>query len=182
MYLFYWMINFINQNSIKFIDTGLKMESAGRGIPKCGMWTIPPWLSGSWGCMDTTFRLVISVFNNPTLTIHGNFIWLYNSLTVKFSSDAFRHFESGREFFCFAGQSNQAITGIYNLNRASQVSFPGEKILEDAKTFSYRFLREKQASKQLLDKWIITKDLPGEVSCRVSPYNTMFEWISTLAG
>lgn len=80
------------------------------------------------------------------------------------TSDAFRHFENGGEFFCFAGQSGQAVTGIYNLNRASQVSFPGEKILEDARTFSYRFLREKQASKQLLDKWIITKDLPGEVS------------------
>ncbi|XP_010277558.1 PREDICTED: ent-copalyl diphosphate synthase, chloroplastic-like [Nelumbo nucifera] len=79
------------------------------------------------------------------------------------SPDAFRHFEKGGEFFCFAGQSNQAITGMFNLYRASQVLFPGEKILEEAKTFSSRFLSEKQASNQLLDKWIITKDLPGEV-------------------
>ncbi|KAK9083890.1 hypothetical protein Scep_030361 [Stephania cephalantha] len=79
------------------------------------------------------------------------------------SPDAFRSFQRGEEFFCFAGQSNQAITGIYNLFRASQVSFPGEKILEEARAFAYKFLREKQAANKLLDKWIIAKDLPGEV-------------------
>lgn len=87
-------------------------------------------------------------------------------LTIScFLADVFEHFEKGGEFFCFSGQSNQAITGIYNLNRASQLMFPGEKILKDAKVFSYRFLRQKQANNQLLDKWIITKDLPGEVKC-----------------
>ncbi|OMO77690.1 hypothetical protein CCACVL1_14882 [Corchorus capsularis] len=79
------------------------------------------------------------------------------------SADVFRHFEKGGEFFCFVGQSNQAITGIFNLFRASQVMFPGDKILEDANRFSSSFLREKQASGELFDKWIITKDLPGEV-------------------
>ncbi|KAK3019598.1 hypothetical protein RJ639_005017 [Escallonia herrerae] len=79
------------------------------------------------------------------------------------SADVFRHFENGGEFFCFAGQSNQAVTGMYNLYRASQVLFPREDILEDAKKFSFNFLREKQATNELLDKWIITKDLPGEV-------------------
>ncbi|XVF72401.1 hypothetical protein PTKIN_Ptkin12aG0118500 [Pterospermum kingtungense] len=79
------------------------------------------------------------------------------------SADVFRNFEKGGEFFCFMGQSNQAVTGIFNLYRASQVLFPGDKILEDAKSFSCNFLREKQAANELLDKWIITKDLPGEV-------------------
>ncbi|XP_059625876.1 (-)-kolavenyl diphosphate synthase TPS28, chloroplastic isoform X2 [Cornus florida] len=79
------------------------------------------------------------------------------------SADVFRHFEKGGEFFCFRGQSNQAVTGMFNLYRASQVLFPGEKILEDAKKFSSQFLREKQANNELLDKWIIAKDLPGEV-------------------
>ncbi|XP_043693287.1 (-)-kolavenyl diphosphate synthase TPS28, chloroplastic-like [Telopea speciosissima] len=91
------------------------------------------------------------------------------------SPDAFRHFEKGGEFFCFAGQSNQAITGLFNLYRASQVLFPGEKILEEAKAFSSRFLRDKQASNQLLDKWIITKDLPGEVG-----YALDFPWYASL--
>ncbi|XP_024017389.1 ent-copalyl diphosphate synthase, chloroplastic [Morus notabilis] len=82
----------------------------------------------------------------------------------KVSADVFRNFKKGDEFFCISGQSTQAVTGMYNLHRASQLLFPGEKILEDAKEISSRFLREKRASHQLLDKWIITKDLPGEVS------------------
>ncbi|KAL2535657.1 Ent-copalyl diphosphate synthase [Forsythia ovata] len=79
------------------------------------------------------------------------------------SADVFQHFENGGEFFCFVGQSNQAITGMYNLYRASQVMFPGENILADAKQFSTKFLQEKRANNELLDKWIITKDLAGEV-------------------
>ncbi|KAM5563730.1 ent-copalyl diphosphate synthase 1-like [Rosa sericea] len=81
----------------------------------------------------------------------------------KVSADVFKHFKKGDEFFCFAGQSNQAVTGMYNLYRASQVALPGEKILYEAEEFSTKFLREKQASNELLDKWIIMKDLPGEV-------------------
>nr|UNZ93477.1 ent-copalyl diphosphate synthase [Scutellaria baicalensis] len=79
------------------------------------------------------------------------------------SADVFKHFENGGEFFCFKGQSTQAVTGMYNLYRASQLMFPGESILEDAKTFSSKFLQRKRANNELLDKWIITKDLPGEV-------------------
>ncbi|KAK7285344.1 hypothetical protein RJT34_20113 [Clitoria ternatea] len=79
------------------------------------------------------------------------------------SHNVFKHFEKNGEFFCFAGQSNQAVTGMFNLFRASQLLFQGEKILEDAKNFSAKFLSEKRAANQLLDKWIITKDLPGEV-------------------
>ncbi|KAH9618173.1 hypothetical protein KSS87_012210, partial [Heliosperma pusillum] len=80
------------------------------------------------------------------------------------SSDVFKHFEKDGNFFCFAGQSTQAVTGMYNLLRASQLQYPGETILKEARNFSSKFLREKQASNQLFDKWIITKDLPGEVS------------------
>nr|UNZ11787.1 ent-copalyl diphosphate synthase [Scutellaria barbata] len=79
------------------------------------------------------------------------------------SADVFKHFENGGEFFCFKGQSTQAVTGMYNLYRASHLMFPRESILEDAAMFSSKFLQEKRASNELLDKWIITKDLPGEV-------------------
>ncbi|KAI3449643.1 hypothetical protein Pfo_006308 [Paulownia fortunei] len=79
------------------------------------------------------------------------------------SAEVFKHFEKGGEFFCFAGQSTQAVTGMYNLYRASQLMFPGENILADAGKFSAKFLQEKRANNELLDKWIITKDLPGEV-------------------
>ncbi|KAI7755323.1 hypothetical protein M8C21_030169, partial [Ambrosia artemisiifolia] len=60
-------------------------------------------------------------------------------------------------------QSSEAISAMFNLYRASQVLFPGEKILDDAKKFSFNFLTEKRNNNELLDKWIITKDLPGEV-------------------
>ncbi|KAI4301251.1 hypothetical protein L6164_034546 [Bauhinia variegata] len=80
------------------------------------------------------------------------------------SADVFKHFQRQGEFFCFAGQSNQAVTGMFNLHRASQFVFPGETILEDAKHFSANFLRQKQAANQLIDKWIIIKNLPQEVA------------------
>ncbi|KAH0739929.1 hypothetical protein KY290_038634 [Solanum tuberosum] len=79
------------------------------------------------------------------------------------STDAFKIFENKGEFFCVAGQTSQAVTGMYNLFKASQLMFPKEKILDDAKKFSSNFLQEKRAQNQLIDKWIITKDLPGEV-------------------
>ncbi|XP_027935618.1 ent-copalyl diphosphate synthase, chloroplastic-like [Vigna unguiculata] len=80
------------------------------------------------------------------------------------SASVFENFKKNGEFFCFSGQSNQAVTGMFNLYRASQVLFQGEEILEDAKNFSVKFLTEKREANQLLDKWIITKDLPGEVN------------------
>ncbi|KAK7242998.1 hypothetical protein RIF29_37780 [Crotalaria pallida] len=80
------------------------------------------------------------------------------------SANVFKHFERNGEFFGFAGQTTQAVTGMYNVYRASQVMFPGEEILEHAKHFSAKFLREKQAANELLDKWIIMKNLPGEVA------------------
>jgi ent-copalyl diphosphate synthase len=80
------------------------------------------------------------------------------------SAGVFEHFEKDGKFFAFVGQSTQAVTGMYNLNRASQVSFPGEDVLERAAAFSHEFLRRRQAEGTICDKWIIAKDLPGEVN------------------
>ncbi|EPS65247.1 hypothetical protein M569_09531, partial [Genlisea aurea] len=79
------------------------------------------------------------------------------------SADAFSQFEKAGEFVCFAGQSTQAVTGMYNLYRASQLTYGGEGILERASHFAAEFLRRKRTRGELVDKWIITKDLPGEV-------------------
>ncbi|KFK30883.1 copalyl diphosphate synthase [Arabis alpina] len=79
------------------------------------------------------------------------------------SADVFKNFEKEGEFFCFAGQSNQAVTGMFNLYRASQLAFPKEEILKNAKVFSSKYLQQKQEKDELLDKWIIMKDLPGEI-------------------
>nr|KYP70695.1 hypothetical protein KK1_009923 [Cajanus cajan] len=80
------------------------------------------------------------------------------------SADVFKYFERNGEFFCFRGQSTQAVTGMFNLYRATQVMFPGEKILEHAKNFSAKFLSDKRAAKELVDKWIIMKNLADEVA------------------
>ncbi|KAL8148925.1 ent-copalyl diphosphate synthase 1-like [Apium graveolens] len=89
--------------------------------------------------------------------------------------DVFKNFESNGEFFAWAGQSNQAVTGMLNLLRASQVLLPEENLLEDAKKFSNKFLTQKQAKNQLLDKWVIMKDLPGEVG-----YALNIPWYASL--
>ncbi|KAM3298386.1 hypothetical protein ACQJBY_040046 [Aegilops geniculata] len=91
------------------------------------------------------------------------------------SPSVFENFEKDGEFFCFAGQSTQAVTGMYNLNRASQLRFPGEDVLQRAGRFSYEFLREREAQGMIRDKWIIAKDLPGEVK-----YTLDFPWYASL--
>ncbi|KAI4381202.1 hypothetical protein MLD38_007300 [Melastoma candidum] len=80
------------------------------------------------------------------------------------STEVFEQFNRGDEFFSFIGQSMEAVTGMYNLYRASQLRFHGETILEHANKYSANFLTVKRESNNLLDKWIVTKDLPGEVS------------------
>lgn len=62
------------------------------------------------------------------------------------------------------GQTSQGITEMLSLYRASQVRFPGENILEEANNFSSKFLRRKQDLGQVSDRWLITKDLAGEVT------------------
>lgn len=89
--------------------------------------------------------------------------------------DCFRQFFKDGEFFCFAGQSSQAVTGMFNLSRASQTLFPGESLLKKARTFSRNFLRTKHENNECFDKWIITKDLAGEVE-----YNLTFPWYASL--
>ncbi|KAF8722818.1 hypothetical protein HU200_021946 [Digitaria exilis] len=91
------------------------------------------------------------------------------------SPSVFKNFEKDGEFFCFVGQSTQAVTGMYNLNRASQIGFQGEDVLHRARKFSYEFLRQREAQGTLHDKWIIAKDLAGEVQ-----YTLEFPWYASL--
>ncbi|KAJ1295600.1 hypothetical protein BS78_01G235500 [Paspalum vaginatum] len=91
------------------------------------------------------------------------------------SPSVFKNFEKDGEFFCFVGQSTQAVTGMYNLNRASQICFQGEDVLHRARIFSYEFLRQREIQGMLRDKWILAKDLPGEVQ-----YTLDFPWYASL--
>ncbi|KAG0622099.1 hypothetical protein M758_3G072200 [Ceratodon purpureus] len=89
--------------------------------------------------------------------------------------DCFRQFYKDGEFFCFAGQSGQAVTGMFNLSRASQTLFPGESLLNKARTFTRDFLKGKHERQECFDKWILTKDLAGEVE-----YALTFPWYASL--
>ncbi|GKB45625.1 Ent-copalyl diphosphate synthase, chloroplastic-like protein [Tanacetum coccineum] len=80
------------------------------------------------------------------------------------STDVFRHFEKDGKFACYAGQLAESLTAMLSVYRASQMLFPGEKILDDANKFSHKFLTDKRSRNELLDKWVISKDLPGEGS------------------
>jgi hypothetical protein len=103
------------------------------------------------------YGLLCILFHPHSFTNFTEFLQLY------FVAGVFKNFEKDGEFFCFVGQSTQAVTGMYNLNRASQISFQGEDILQRARIFSYEFLRQREAESMLRDKWIIAKDLAGEV-------------------
>ncbi|KAH1078003.1 hypothetical protein GLYMA_19G156800v4 [Glycine max] len=71
----------------------------------------------------------------------------------------FEYFKKNDEFFCFSGQSNQAVTGMLNLYRASQVLFQGEKILEDAKNYSAKFLTKKLKTRFYLEHYGGSSDI-----------------------
>lgn len=43
-------------------------------------------------------------------------------------------------FAYIRGELDKSPTAMFNLYRASQVSFPREKIIEEAKSFTYKFL------------------------------------------
>eukprot|EP01018_Ginkgo_biloba_P016482 Gb_04666 [translate_table: standard] len=80
------------------------------------------------------------------------------------SSDVLENFRDEKgDFFCFAGQTQIGVTDNLNLYRCSQVCFPGEKIMEEAKTFTTNHLQNALAKNNAFDKWAVKKDLPGEV-------------------
>lgn len=76
----------------------------------------------------------------------------------------FNHFEKDGEYFCFAGQSSQSLTAMYNSYRASQIVFPGDDDgLEQLRAYCRAFLEERRATGNLMDKWVIANGLPSEV-------------------
>nr|UNZ93479.1 isokolavenyl diphosphate synthase [Scutellaria baicalensis] len=78
--------------------------------------------------------------------------------------DVFKQFERCGEFFSFFGQSSDAVLGMFNLYRASQILFPGEDKLADARKYAANYLQKRRLNNRIVDKWIINKDLPGEVA------------------
>lgn len=85
--------------------------------------------------------------------------------------DVFKTFEKNGEFYCMPRQIEEGATVMFNFYRATQVIFPGETILEEGNKIATNFLFKKRAANHILDKWVITKDLLGEVYISFVPYN-----------
>nr|WJJ50359.1 diterpene synthase 5 [Cephalotaxus harringtonia] len=80
------------------------------------------------------------------------------------SSDALKTFrDENGEFFCFMGQTQRGVTDMLNVHRCSQVAYPGEKIMEEAKQCTHRYLTNALGNVGAFDKWALKKDLQGEV-------------------
>uniref|UniRef100_A0A0D9VHD3 ent-copalyl diphosphate synthase n=1 Tax=Leersia perrieri TaxID=77586 RepID=A0A0D9VHD3_9ORYZ len=91
------------------------------------------------------------------------------------SPSVFKHFEKDGEYVCFAGQSSQSLTAMYNSYRASQIAFPSDNDLDSLKAFCRAFLEHRRATGNLNDKWVIAKGLPSEVE-----YALDFPWKASL--
>nr|QWV53998.1 copalyl diphosphate synthase-like 2 [Chamaecyparis formosensis] len=92
------------------------------------------------------------------------------------SSDALKTFRDGNgEFFCFMGQTQRGVTDMLNVHRCSQVALPGEKIMEEAKLCTQRYLTNALESVGAFDKWALKKDLQGEVE-----YELKYPWHRSL--
>ncbi|CAM0878124.1 unnamed protein product [Alopecurus aequalis] len=89
----------------------------------------------------------------------------------------FTNFEKDGEFICFQGESiKSSITPMYNTYRAAQIAFPNDDdVLARAKKYCHAFLQNRMTSNKLKDKWVIAKDILGEVK-----YAMDFPWKQSL--
>ncbi|KAJ3692495.1 hypothetical protein LUZ60_012845 [Juncus effusus] len=80
------------------------------------------------------------------------------------SSDVLEYFkDDDGNLICFPGQTHRGVSDMYNLYRYTQVGFPGEKILKDAKIFVLDYLHNCVKNNDLNDKWSLKKSLDKEV-------------------
>ncbi|KAJ7553180.1 hypothetical protein O6H91_06G087100 [Diphasiastrum complanatum] len=72
-------------------------------------------------------------------------------------------------------ESHHGVTEMLNLNRASQIRFPGETILEESHAYSKAYLANALQNKDTFDKWAVKKDLKGEAE-----YALKYPWHRSL--
>ncbi|KAG6557324.1 hypothetical protein Mapa_001252 [Marchantia paleacea] len=81
------------------------------------------------------------------------------------SPDCLKSFRSAEgDWYTFAGEVNQGVTSTFNLYRAGQTCYPGESILMEGAEWARKFLVEKSSKEGFNDKWVIGKDIAGEVA------------------
>jgi hypothetical protein len=81
-------------------------------------------------------------------------------------ADMFKQFKTkDGGFVCFARESSTSVSVMFNFYRATQTRFPQDTLLADAEPYARSFLAAKAAANDFYDKWVIPKDLGGEVIC-----------------
>ncbi|KAH7437474.1 hypothetical protein KP509_05G074100 [Ceratopteris richardii] len=91
------------------------------------------------------------------------------------SPEVFYRFKKDGQFYCFEGETRQSVTAMFNLNRAAQIQFSDERILEEVFTFTESFLKQRRSLGRLKDKWVISRGIREEVS-----YTLEFPWWKSL--
>ncbi|ONK68136.1 uncharacterized protein A4U43_C05F7820 [Asparagus officinalis] len=81
------------------------------------------------------------------------------------SSEVLENFkDENGAFICFPGETHRGISDMFNLYRFSQISFPGEEILEVARPIIEQYLQKCVDNNQMDDKWSLKKALDKEVA------------------
>jgi len=71
--------------------------------------------------------------------------------------------DSNGHLFCSAAQFNKDIASILSLYRASELAFPGENILDEAKSFTSTFLKEALEKTKIFTAWNKKQNISEEV-------------------
>jgi len=88
----------------------------------------------------------------------------------------FENFKDGNgQFFCSTGPSNKEVANMLSLYRASQLAFPGENILDEAKSFTTKYLREALEKNETFSAWNNKQNLSQQVTNATYTYYTT-EW------
>lgn len=71
-------------------------------------------------------------------------VYVVKAVASWFMADVLEHFkgENGEFLSSAAGKSQKEINSILNLYRASFIAFPEEKVMDEAKAFSTKYLKD----------------------------------------
>ena len=66
-------------------------------------------------------------------------------------------------FFRLTGDFNKDVASMLSLYKASQLAFPGESILDEARSFATKYLREALEKSEISSPWNNKQNLSQEV-------------------
>eukprot|EP00253_Pinus_taeda_P017099 PITA_17099 len=107
-----------------------------------------------WGRQNPIADLETTALGFLLLRLHR-----YNVSPVVFGN-----FKDGNgQFFCSTGPFNKEVASMLSLYRASQLAFPGENILDEAKSFTTKYLREALEKSETFSAWNNKQNLSQQV-------------------